>query len=98
MMPNTPKSSPILRLDKSLLSKKDLAKVRDNFSAVVFHGKNLWLGGDEGTLIDRMTQQQDGNFGAHQRFDLDPLLKLPDGTKSEIDIEGLDVSDGYLWV
>ena len=38
-----------------------------------------------------------GDFGSHQRFDLEPLLKLPDGTKGEIDIEGLDVDGGYLW-
>jgi hypothetical protein len=38
-MPDTPKSSPILRLDPTL-SKKELAKIRDNFSAVVLHGSS----------------------------------------------------------
>ena len=39
-----------------------------------------------------------GNFGSHKRFDLKDLLKLPGGTKEEIDIEGLDVNGGYLWL
>src|SRR5262245_38843422 len=94
-MPDRPKNSPILRLD-STLSKKELAKIRDNFSAVVAHDRHLWLGGDEGTSIDRMTRDADGNFGDHTRFDLAPLLKLPG--EGEIDIEGLDVDGGYLWL
>src|SRR5688500_3728602 len=95
-MPDRPKRSPILRLDPTL-SKKELEKIRDNFSAVVLHGSHLWLGGDEGTSIDRMTQDSDGNFGSHTRFDLAPLLNLPGG-EEEIDIEGLDVDGGYLWM
>ena len=95
-MADSPLSSPILRLD-SALPKKELAKIRDNFSAVVLHGDHLWLGGDEGTSIDRMTRDADGNFGSHTRFDLAPLLNLPGGGE-EIDIEGLDVDGGYLWL
>ena len=71
-MPNVPLSSPILRLDPSLPT-KELAKIRDNFSAVVLHGSHVWLGGDEGTSIDRMTRDADGSFGSHTRFDLAPL-------------------------
>ena len=86
----------MLRLDSGL-PKKELVKIRDNFSAVVLHGDHLWLGGDEGTSIDRMTRDADGNFGSHTRFDLAPLLNLPGGGE-EIDIEGLDVDGGYLWL
>jgi len=95
-MPNVPLSSPILRLDPSL-PKEELEKIRDNFSAVVLHDGHLWLGGDEGTSIDRMTREADGDFGSHARFDLAPLLNLPGGGE-EIDIEGLDVDSGYLWL
>ncbi len=95
-MPDTAKGFPILRLDPAL-PKKEMEKIRDNFSAVVLHGSHLWLGGDEGTSIDRMTLDADGNFGSHTRFDLAPLLKLPGGAE-EIDIEGLDVDGGYLWL
>ena len=45
-----------------------------------------------------MTRDPAGDFGSHRRFDLAPLLKLPDGTEGEIDIEGLDVDGGYLWL
>jgi hypothetical protein len=96
-MSDTPKSSPILRLDNAL-PKKELAKIRDNFSAIVLHEDRLWLGGDEGTSIDLMTRDPAGDFGSHRRFDLEPLLKLPDGTEGEIDIEGLDVDGGYFWL
>ena len=65
------------------LPKKALAKVRDNFSAVVFHEGSLWLGGDEGTCIDRLSQDATGNFDSHKRFDLMSLLALPGGPKSE---------------
>jgi hypothetical protein len=98
-MPATPKRQPVLNLDPALGSKKDLAKIRDNFSALVLHGDHLWLGGDEGTQLDRMTRDGD-NFGEHRRFDLGPLVNLPVlGNKpSEIDMEGLDFDGGYLWI
>ena len=95
-MADVPLSSPVLRLDASI-PRKELAKIRDNFSALVLDDTHLWLGGDEGTSIDRMTRGADGNFGDHRRFDLAPLLNLPGGGE-EIDIEGLDVDGGYLWM
>ena len=97
-MPDTPKRSPLLRLDATVLSKKDLAKARDNLSAVVVQGDHLWLGGDEGTSIDRMTKDAAGDFASHKRFELKDLLEMPGPAKEEIDIEGLDVNGGYLWL
>ncbi len=99
-MPSTPASQALLRLDPSLGSKKDLAKIRDNLSAIVLAGNHVWLGGDEGTHLHRMTRDADGDFGDHQRFDLLSLLDLPDqrGKPSEIDIEGLDVDQGFVWL
>jgi hypothetical protein len=96
-----PLSQPVFEIDKSLFPKpKEFAKVRDNLSAIVAAGSHLYLGGDEGTLVDRMTRDGKGNFGAHRRFDLAEILDLPDRGKkvSEIDIEGLDVDDGFLWL
>ncbi len=95
-----PESQPVLEIDRSLFAKpKDFERVRDNLSAVVAQGEHLWLGGDEGTLIDRMTRTADG-YGGHKRFDLADILDLPERGKkrSEIDIEGLDFDGGYLWV
>ena len=99
-MLSTPASQVLLSLDPSLGSKKDLAKIRDNLSAIVLAGKHVWLGGDEGTHLHRMTRDAGGDFSDHKRFDLLSLLDLPDqGPKpSEIDIEGLDVDEGYVWL
>jgi hypothetical protein len=96
-MPDVPKSAPILRFDPAL-PKKDLDKIRDNVSAIVLEGDHLWLGGDEGTSIHRMTREASGNFGGHTSFDLFGTLQLPGPAKEEIDIEGLDVDGGYLWL
>ena len=97
---STPASQPLLRLDPSLGSKKDLAKIRDNLSAIVLAGNHVWLGGDEGTHLHRMTRDAGGDFSDHKRFELRSLLELPDqGPKpSEIDIEGLDINEGYVWL
>jgi len=89
----------VLRLDKSVFATPDaLADARDNLSGIVLHDPHLWLGGDEGTSIDRLTRGADGSFAAHKRFDLHGLLKLPAAADNEIDIEGLDVNGGYLWL
>ena len=85
-----------LTLDKDLPNLKD---VRDNFSAIVAVDGFLWLGGDEGTQIERMTRDSAGNYGAHQQFDLASLLPdLPLDEGKEVDVEGLDEDDGYLWL
>jgi hypothetical protein len=89
-------SQPMLTLDKTL---PELLDIRDNFSAIVVTGKFLWLGGDEGTQIDRLTLDASGNFGEHRRFELATLLPPPSSPGgSEIDIEGLDEDGGYLWL
>ena len=96
-MADMPKNSPVLQFNPAL-PKKDLEKIRDNVSAIVLHGNHLWLGGDEGTSIHRMTRDASGNFGDHTSFELKKLLSLPGAAKEEIDIEGLDVDGGYLWL
>lgn len=96
----TPTFQPLLHFDPSLGSKEDLAKIRDNLSAIVLAGNYVWLGGDEGTHLHRMTRGADGDFSDHKRFDLVSLIDLPDqGSKpSEIDIEGLDIDEGCVWL
>jgi len=64
----------------------------------VLDGNHLWLGGDEGTFIHRMTRDASGDFGDHTSFELKETLKLPGPAKEEIDIEGLDIDGGYLWL
>jgi hypothetical protein len=45
-------SQPLLRLNSTLGSKNDLAKIRDNLSAIVLGGNHLWLGDEERTSTD----------------------------------------------
>jgi hypothetical protein len=97
-MADVPASSPILRLDGTLLPEKTLTRVRDNLSAIALQDSTLWMGGDEGTALDRLTRSGNGDFSGHRRFDLLQLLRLPSGSESEIDVEGLDVDGGYLWM
>lgn len=92
-----PKRQAVLTLDASIPAQR-LADIRNNLSAIVAARGHLWLGGDEGTEIDRVEADGTGGFGHHQRFDLEPILDLPSGAGSEIDIEGLDFSAGYLWM
>ena len=56
-----PKRQPVVRLSSSAGSREDLARIRENLSAVALHGDYLWMGGDEGTSIDRFQRGSDGN-------------------------------------
>jgi hypothetical protein len=58
---------------------------------------HLWLGSDEFITLERLTPMGDGVFGDHQTIHLKDYIELFDHD-SEIDIEGLDYADGYLWV
>src|SRR5262245_55121558 len=93
-----PSATPVLHFDHTQASPKQLQSLIKNLSAVVRHGDNLWLGGDEGTMVERLTKTHEDRFGQHQRFDLAALVALPGGPQGEIDIEGLDVDDTFLWV
>jgi Protein of unknown function (DUF3616) len=79
--------------------REDIVK---NLSGVVFshQGKYLWLGTDEMSAIERFTRLENNPdvFGSHQRFYLKDLINGFDEDKGEVDIEGLDYADGYLWI
>ncbi|PSN18959.1 DUF3616 domain-containing protein [filamentous cyanobacterium CCP5] len=58
---------------------------------------SLWLGSDEFVTVERLSPMGDHTYGAHKVFHLNDYISLA-GTDSEIDIEGMDYSDGYLWI
>lgn len=58
---------------------------------------HLWMGSDEFMKLERLTPMGDGVFGDHQTVPLKDFIELFDHD-SEVDIEGLDYADGYLWV
>jgi Protein of unknown function (DUF3616) len=78
------------------------ADIVKNLSGVVFshQGKYLWMGTDEMAAIERFTRLENNPdvFGSHQRFYLKDLIDGFDEDKGEVDIEGLDYADGYLWI
>lgn len=67
-----------------------------DLSAAARHGNTLFLGGDEGVCIDRLTRGDAGTWASHCRFPLDAILDLE--ASGEADIEGLAEDDGWLWV
>ena len=58
---------------------------------------SLWVGSDEFTTIERLAPLGHCTYGDHQTFKLNDFVNLFD-TESEIDIEGLDYANDYLWV
>lgn len=58
---------------------------------------SLWVGSDEFITLERLTPMGNGIYGNHKTFHLIDFIDLFD-QNSEIDIEGLDHADGYIWV
>lgn len=74
-------------------------KIREDLSAVVLSpDKHLWLATDETTTLERLSMIDEHNFADHQRFHLENYVDLLSEAEQEIDIEGLDYWDNYLWL
>jgi hypothetical protein len=56
----------------------------------------LWLASDELQSIERLTQRAPYVFSEHQSVQIRDFLPLFDAA-SEVDIEGMDYADNYLW-
>jgi hypothetical protein len=75
-----------------------------DLSAACRAGPLLWLAGDEQSQVLRLTASADGNSysGAHL-FRLGDFVDLPEGRNregedAEVDVEGIDILDDYLWL
>ena len=88
---------------------KEKAKFRGSLSGIAFaeDGRTLFLGGDETVeeepTIELLVRQDDGSYDGHQSLKVSDFIPLPDSTKKdgrvgEIDIEGLDINGGCLWL
>ncbi|HEY9662670.1 MAG TPA: DUF3616 domain-containing protein, partial [Allocoleopsis sp.] len=77
-------------------------KIIKNLSGAVFShkGKYLWLGTDELTAIERFTKIESKNnvYGEHRRFFFKDFIDDFDEAAGEVDVEGLDYQNGYLWI
>lgn len=88
-------TKPILEFDR------EDEKLSDALSAAVFVGEHLWLASDELTSVEQLSSVDGITFSNHKSFALQDFIRLPaQGTEfdQEIDIEGLDYKDSYLWI
>jgi hypothetical protein len=88
---NTPGETVTLDFDGG--SKKELS-----LSGAASVGEYLFLAPDEGSSIPRLRPEGRGSYGRRASFPLRALLPLPGGAEDELDLEGMDYADGYLWV
>ncbi len=68
-----------------------------DISACVAAGDTLFLAGDEAHAVERVTRLADGSMGDHRTYELADFLALADADE-EMDIEGLAIEDGWLWL
>ena len=75
-------------------------KLTESLSAAVVVGEHLWVASDELVTIERLTNDNGNGFNQHKSFELKDLIHLPAGTgdDSEVDIEGLEHDNSYLWL
>lgn len=73
---------------------------RDSVSAMALVGEHLYVGSDEGIVLDRLSAMAPDRYGQAEIFPLLDALDLPNrsGEDDEIDIEGLDVDGDWLWL
>ena len=75
--------------------------IRESLSAVATSGEaTLFVACDESQRIERLTRAGAGRYAGHEVFDLAALLDgLPlTDEEEEVDVEGLWVDAGHLWV
>jgi hypothetical protein len=71
--------------------------VRNGLSSLVKVGDYLFLAGDEGASLERLRKTDDG-YGEHHCFHLADYIPLAGDGPSEIDIEGIDFENHYMWI
>jgi Protein of unknown function (DUF3616) len=98
----TTHAQPLRQVRLSFRSADELAHadqpVRGDLSALVVSGSTLWVANDELATVERLRAQDGGGYGEHQSFRLGDYFDLPGGPDDEMDIEGLEIDGGYLWV
>lgn len=97
-----PTDKPKARLTLSFKHHKAVEHLDDpihqDLSAAARCGNSLFLSCDESAGVDRLTETGENEWGDHRHFSLGKLVDLPAGPGGEMDIEGLDCDDDWLWV
>ena len=91
--------SPYFLFTRVLLDfEAEAEEVISDISAAAFSDDgSLWVGSDEMIGVERLSSVGCHSYGEHQRFLLQDYINLFN-TDDEIDIEGMDFADGYLWL
>ena len=70
-----------------------------NISALAIAGRTLFCAADETSTVERLIYDPaKKEFQSHANFPLGNAFALPGGPTGEMDIEGLAVSGGFLWI
>jgi hypothetical protein len=78
---------------------RELRAVCEDLSAAVYTPDgSLWVASDETATVERLSLVGPYTYGNHRQFTLAELITLPNQDKIEVDIEGMDYADDYLWV
>jgi hypothetical protein len=97
----TKRAEPVRRTRLSFRSAADLAHtdhpVRSDLSAVALLERTLWVADDELATVERLVRNG-ARYAQHRPFHLRDYFELPGGPRDEIDIDGLAIDGGYLWI
>jgi len=89
------------QVDLTFADHRALRAVDDPFhvdlSTAARCASSLFTACDETAGVDRLTPHDDG-WGHHLHVPLGEIFELPGGSDGEMDIEGLSVDDGWLWI
>lgn len=73
--------------------------IEQDVSSLGAIGRTVFCTCDETATVERLVHDEEsGELAAHEGFALGRIFDLPAGIDGEMDIEGLAISDGYLWV
>lgn len=90
--------NPLSPLQTLLLTfTSDCEATRHDLSAVCCVDQQLWLGCDETTGLERLNlTATEANH--HQHVAVNTVIDLPAANRHEIDLEGIDYDEHYVWI
>ena len=72
--------------------------IRKDLSALAVLGRSMWLACDETTTVEQLTRTGGSRWSNHRTHNLHDAFDLPGDEGDEIDIEGMAIDDGWLWI
>lgn len=98
-----PLSAPVGALDLMFRHHDEIAHVDDpiwqDVSSLTAIGRSLFCTCDETATVERLILSDDGARATHHvNFPMADFFDLPGGPTGEMDIEGLCIDGGYLWI